>query len=246
MARGSVPPVVGEEMTIDELAALVDMTVRNVRAHQARGLLPPPTIRGRVGYYGPAHRRRLEQIRAMQEEGLNLAAIAKVLNDGQLTAITTESFSSSEPAWFTAEQLVERLGIQPDEELVRRSLELGLIELDGDRIRMDAPVLLTLAEEMTAMGVPLSAQLDALARVREAARQVAGTYLDLADQHLMARVAADSGGDPDAIRSSVDRLGEAARSALIALFNRAMADALRAHFAGTVSDAPTPGRRPPA
>ena len=81
----------GEDLTIDELAVQVDQTVRNIRAHQARGLLPPPRIQGRVGYYGPSHVRRLEQIRSMQEEGLNLAAIAKVLNDGQLTAITCEA-----------------------------------------------------------------------------------------------------------------------------------------------------------
>ena len=33
------------------------MTVRNIRAHQSRGLLPPPQLRGRTGYYGAgAHR----------------------------------------------------------------------------------------------------------------------------------------------------------------------------------------------
>ena len=28
------------------------MTVRNIRAHQSRALLPPPQVRGRTGYYG--------------------------------------------------------------------------------------------------------------------------------------------------------------------------------------------------
>ncbi len=38
-------------MTIRELAERTGMTVRNIRAHQTRGLLPPPVVRGRTGYY---------------------------------------------------------------------------------------------------------------------------------------------------------------------------------------------------
>ena len=225
-----MPVVEGEDLTIDQLAAQVDMTVRNIRAHQARGLLPPPTIRGRVGYYGPGHARRLEQIRAMQDEGLNLAAIAKVVIDGQLTAITTEAFTASEPAWFAPEALLDRLGMAIDDPAVVQALDLGLIQVDGDRIRMDLPALLPLAEEFLALGVPLAAQLDALAKVQQATVQVAAAYLRLADDHLIARVAVDSGGDLEAIRASVARLGDLARVALDATFNRAMSEALRAHF----------------
>lgn len=227
-----MPGVTGaadEELTIDQLAAEVDMTVRNIRAHQARGLLPPPTLKGRIGYYGPLHRRRLLQIRAMQDEGLNLAAIAKVVNDGQLTAVTTEAFTASEPAWFAPDELLGRLGNPPDEVTVR-AMDLELIAIDGDRVRMDLPGLLPLAEEFLAMGVPLEAQLDALAEVQRATEQVAAAYLQLADEHLIARVAVDSGGDIEAIRRSVARLGDLARVALNASFNHAMSDALRAHF----------------
>ena len=41
------------------------MTVRNVRAHQSRGLLPPPELRGRTGYYGPEHVARLNVIQEL-------------------------------------------------------------------------------------------------------------------------------------------------------------------------------------
>ena len=50
------------------------MTVRNVRAHAARGLLPPPHMQGRTGFYGTEHLARLELITHLQSEGFSLAA----------------------------------------------------------------------------------------------------------------------------------------------------------------------------
>ena len=63
------------ELTIDELARETGMTVRNIRAHQSRGLLPPPEVRARTGYYGPEHVARLRLIQELQGNGYNLAAI---------------------------------------------------------------------------------------------------------------------------------------------------------------------------
>ena len=54
------------ELTIEQLAAQTGMSVRNIRAHQARGLLSPPEVRMRVGYYGPEHVARLGLIRELQ------------------------------------------------------------------------------------------------------------------------------------------------------------------------------------
>ena len=59
-----------DALTIDELARRTGMTVRNIRAHQSRGLLPPPEIRGRTGYYGAEHVARLELIKELQADGL--------------------------------------------------------------------------------------------------------------------------------------------------------------------------------
>lgn len=206
------------------------MTVRNIRAHQARGLLPPPRVAGRVGWYGPAHRRRLEQIRAMQDEGLNLAAIAKVLNDGQITAMTTEVFRPTEPAWFSIEELVSRLGIVDGDGSAERAMELGLIDFDDDRIRMDTPALLRVAEEFLALGVPLTALLEVFAQVQRATRDVARAYLELADEHLVARVAVDASGDLEAMRPAITRLRDLARTGLVTSFDQAMSEELRAYF----------------
>ena len=63
------------------------MTVRNVRAHQSRGLLPPPEVRGRTGYYGAEHVARIELIRELQADGFNLELIRRLLESaGSSTA----------------------------------------------------------------------------------------------------------------------------------------------------------------
>ena len=72
------------ELTIEQLAAETGMTVRNIRAHQARGLLDPPVVRQRVGYYGPEHVAQLKLIRDLQEDGFNLAGIKRLLDDAMI------------------------------------------------------------------------------------------------------------------------------------------------------------------
>ena len=76
-------------MTIRELAERTGMTVRNIRAHQTRGLLPPPVVRGRTGYYNEEHVARITLTQEMQADGLNLEAIRRVLDsaDGSASAI---------------------------------------------------------------------------------------------------------------------------------------------------------------
>lgn len=62
-------------MTVDELARQAGCSVRNVRALQSAGLLPPPELRGRTGFYGPAHLARLSAALRLQDQGFSLAAV---------------------------------------------------------------------------------------------------------------------------------------------------------------------------
>ncbi len=66
-------------MTIDELAARTGTTVRNIRYYTEQGLVPPPTRRGRMAYYGAEQRTRLELVRHLHDHGYTLSAIGKVL-----------------------------------------------------------------------------------------------------------------------------------------------------------------------
>src|SRR4051812_23315571 len=72
-------PNAATALTIDELAREVGMTVRNVRAYRSRGLIPPPELRGRKGYYGRDHVVRLELVRELKAKGFNLEAIAQLV-----------------------------------------------------------------------------------------------------------------------------------------------------------------------
>src|SRR5256885_11196770 len=74
------------QLTIEQLAAQTGMSVRNIRSHQARGLLSPPEVRMRVGYYGPEHVAQLRLIRDLQDQGFNLNGIKRLLEDSSGTA----------------------------------------------------------------------------------------------------------------------------------------------------------------
>ncbi|GAA3734943.1 hypothetical protein GCM10022225_16780 [Plantactinospora mayteni] len=73
------PAAATPRYTIDNLARLVGMSPRNIRAHQARGLLAPPARYGRTAYYSASHVRRLESIKSLQRQGFNLVAIEAML-----------------------------------------------------------------------------------------------------------------------------------------------------------------------
>src|SRR6476620_994905 len=105
-------------MTIDELARRTGMTVRNIRAHQSRGLVPPPEVRGRTGYYGEEHLGRIELIKELQADGFNLEAIRRLLEGagGSSTEVLNFSralrapFEDEEPEVLDTDEMEERWG----------------------------------------------------------------------------------------------------------------------------------------
>src|SRR6478736_616776 len=106
------------DLTVEQLAYETGMSVRNIRNHQSRGLLPPPEVRARIGYYGPEHVARLRLIQEMQAEGFKLSAISRLIGEhgadadrfvGLRQAITAP-FESEAPEVLTREELGERFG----------------------------------------------------------------------------------------------------------------------------------------
>jgi DNA-binding transcriptional MerR regulator len=178
------------ELTIEELAAESGMTVRNIRAHQARGLLAPPEVRMRVGYYGPNHVAALRLIRELQEDGFNLAAIKRLLSDRERTEERFTRFRASllRPSeqelaqTVDAARLRERLGVDGDaaDQVLARAERLGaVVAVDCDRYRVPSPSLLTLAEQAVANGISAGGALDVFEQAQEHVDSIAAAFVRL-------------------------------------------------------------------
>jgi DNA-binding transcriptional MerR regulator len=176
-----------EQLTIDELAQRAGMTVRNIRAHQSRGLLPPPEVRARTGYYGPEHAARLRLIQDLQAEGFNLKAIERLI--GAANGASEEvlafgrqvltSFADEEPELTTIEELAARLG-SADERAIRKAVRLELIRPLGDgRYEVPSPTLLRAGEELAAMGVPPMHALAVAEQIQRHTRAIAESFVRL-------------------------------------------------------------------
>lgn len=175
------------ELTIDELARATGMTVRNIRAHQSRGLLPPPVVRARTGYYGSAHVERLRLIQELQAEGFNLRAIQRLVQaangggeqllDFGRAALTAFADEASET--LTLQQLRDRLG-DPGDRALRHAERLGVIRpLGAGRYEIPSPTLLRAGTELISMGVPAMRALAVAEQIQRHARAIAESFATL-------------------------------------------------------------------
>lgn len=64
---------------ISVAADMVAMQVQNLRVYERRGLLTPDRTAGGTRLYSEADIERLERIRDLLAEGLNIAGVARVL-----------------------------------------------------------------------------------------------------------------------------------------------------------------------
>lgn len=233
-------PSSGYDLTVEQLAAEVGMSVRNIRNHHTRGLLPPPEVRARVGYYNAEHVARLRLILDLQADGFNLAAIERLLSGsdglaerllGLRKAVTTP-FEAEVPEVITGDELVERFGEVEAKDIERvRKLRL-LIPLGEDRFEIPSPALMGAAEEVVALGVPLHAALVLVERVSRDCESISYAFTKLFLRELWEPF--ERAGQPDErwdeLIESVNSLRPIASEALLALFKQRMTTQLEAAF----------------
>jgi DNA-binding transcriptional MerR regulator len=236
--RAGADEDVDRELTVDELAARVGVTVRNLRAYSARGLLPPPRMVGRTGYYGREHVARLILVREMLAEGYSLAMIERTLASAPANASSTTlalhrallaPWLPPEPEMTTGAELAARAGVPEDSALVDRLAELGIVRrlADGGLQVLD-PALLTAGLQVVRLGVPPDDLVDAQATVNAHVREIAQTYVRM----FLAtgwRSFVDAGAPRDQLETmhdTVARLQPAAAQAVLATFRTEMAAAV--------------------
>lgn len=231
-----------DRLTIDQLAGRVGMTVRNIRAHQTRGLLPPPDLEGRTGYYGAEHVARLELIKDLQRSGFNLNAIKKLLDRTPVGAgedvlrferALMAPWDSEQPMVFGAGELAELFGGEIDEALIARALELGVIvELGDGRFEAPSPALIRAGAQVVAMGIPATRVLDTLERLMAHADGVAAGFVDLFLEDVWKPFELE-GSPEDAwsrVNNSLEQLRSIASDVLLAAFRHTMGRAVEEAF----------------
>ena len=224
-----------EALTIDELARRAGMTVRNVRAHQSRGLLPPPEVRGRTGYYGPEHVARLELIKELQADGFNLEAIRRLIEASggdtseilRFTRTVRESFEDEEPEVVDLAELAERFGDEDGPRRLERAVELGVLRPLGEgRYEERSPRLARAAAELRDLGVPPSRTMELLDALHAHADGVARAYVELFLDEVWRPF--DAAGRPPErwaeVEQALERLRPLAAESLLAVFGLVMAD----------------------
>lgn len=243
----------GDDLTIDELARRTGMTVRNVRAHQSRGLLPPPTVRGRTGFYGAEHVARLELVTELQGAGFNLEGIRQLLESAggstsevlRFTREAQTAFTEEQPEVVRRAELVERVG-GDDPSLLQRAIALGLLRpLGDDTFEEPSPRLTRAAQELAQLGVPFSRTLDLAETLHAHADGVAQAYVELFFEAIW-RPFDEAGRPPERwteVQEGLERLHPLAAESLLALFGLVMTVRVEEAVERTVVGGEEPGRR---
>ena len=232
-------------LRIDELAARTGTTSRNIRAYQARGLLHPPELDGRTGYYDEEHVRRLEIIDELQGRGFSLEAIRAVIDTwsrggdlGHLIGfrhLIAAPFSDEEPVEMEVEELLGDFPEARDEwALIQRAVELEMVTLTDDgRVVVPSPMLLDAGRELIRLGVPLVEILDLVELLRDEIQRIADRFLRIVSDYAIAPLVEEAELSPERVNEVTGPL-ERLRPISMEIARPFLARAMRAAIDDTV------------
>lgn len=228
------------DLTIDQLAARAGMTVRNVRSHASRGLLPPPQLRGRTAYYGADHVARLQLIAGLQQQGFSLAAIEAVVQ--HTPAGSAEQalafyrgilapWQPEGPLEMSYAEFAEWLGVEPRPTTLDRLHAEGTLEpLGHDRVRVTNPALLRAGAQAVRLGIAVDAVMalrpELLKHARAISELFVGLFRDTVWRDYIARGMPQ--GELSEVHGIVGALQPVAAQALLAAFRSTMPEAVEA------------------
>jgi DNA-binding transcriptional MerR regulator len=219
------------EMTIDQLAASVHMTVRNVRAYASRGLIPAPRLVGRTGYYGPEHASRLRLIRDLLDQGYTLGAVQKtLLRHSSATAghaldllntLEDPLGRTEEPEEMRVDELTRLAGVEHDDAFLDRLVEIGMIErVDDNNVRLLRPLTVRAGAKAMALGLDRYSVAALLPLIAEHLREIAQRFVDEFRQQIWGPFA-DAGFPEErwpAMLEGIETILPVASQAVLAVF----------------------------
>jgi DNA-binding transcriptional MerR regulator len=187
-----------EAIRIDELAHRTGVATTTIRLYQTRGLLSPPRLDGRTGYYDDRHIARLRLIGELRARGFSLAAIKALVDARDQGRNLGELFGSDDdlaPVFggddviLRPDELVARFptgAIGPDE--IQRVARLGLVAvLDDGRVRIIDRRFLDTGAALVHLGVPVDAVLDQLEHLIGQTDSIAARFIDVFERYLYDR-----------------------------------------------------------
>jgi len=245
LGQGKTAQTAGKSYRIDDLARASNVTVRNIRAYQERGLLHPPRREGRVAIFDDSHLSRLKIITSMLERGYTSVHILEMLTawEGGLDIADVLGLEKAlvpprlddQPATMTLAEVRDLTG---DKESLQQYVDIGLIEIKGAKALVKRPELLRAFAEMRGFGMPTDAlirlhsevamSVDDITRalVNEAVRQVGTRFTENASP---------SSADVGELVAILTRFRELSTSAVMGTFaesmERTIEDLLTAYLA---------------
>ncbi|WP_309138463.1 MerR family transcriptional regulator [Nocardia cyriacigeorgica] len=178
------------EYTIDELAREAGTTVRSLRVYHERGVLPPPQVKGRTGFYGAEHLNRVRTISRLLDRGIKLNGIRELLEAwdrgddlGDVLGVsddvvddTVEGVPGEET--IPATELAQHYGTVPNG--LTRVVAAGLYEpVDATTYRPADRRLIHILDQMEAAGIPADDMLAELEKARTDADRIARRFVEL-------------------------------------------------------------------
>lgn len=197
LAESPAEPTLEEkaEYTVEELALAANTSVRNIRAYQDKGLLPPPTLRGRKGIYNNQHLSRLRVIADLLDRGYTLASILDLISGleqgiglseilGMESAINSP-WAKEAPEVISMAQMIKLFGTQLTPAAIKLAGQLGLATIQGTQVRVSSMSTLKVAADLCATGIPLIDQLEILRMSRDNVEKVAKEFVRLISENVL-------------------------------------------------------------
>lgn len=227
----------GSEYRLDDLARQASVASTTVRLYQTRGLLAPPRLEGRTGWYDDSHLSRLRLIARLQGEGYSLAGIANLLEQWEqgrsldaVVGVEAELDALLGEVHAIVLDPAELLGRFPEgamkPEVMQRAVSLGLVQpTEKGKVRVADRRFLETGSGLAHLGIPADVILDEWEALIAHTDDIASHFVVLFETYL-APTDWRQGLDTDEARElarTLARLQSTARQVLAAALDASVA-----------------------